>query len=144
MDYSQITDTRNKNIVFMWWLAAPAFKEPTLEPIFSKYFILGVAHAQLGDAVEINFVDVDPPTVTDASGTPLKLIKEEDQPPGVVGVLAGMRSVLEKMIGPMGKGMKLFVYEPGSVDACKPGKVSVPLNGEVYTYDTPMPGCPKS
>lgn len=141
MDYSQITDTRNKNIVFMWWLAPPAFTEPSLQPIFSKYFILGVAHAEIDATVDINFLDVEAPLVKDTSGTPLKLVNDEDQPPGVVAVLAGMRSALVKMIGPMGKGMKLFVYEPGSVDACKPGKVSIPLNNEVYTYDTPMPGC---
>jgi hypothetical protein len=142
-EYTQIVDTTDKRVVFLWWISAPAMNEPTLAPILEKYFILGIAKAEIDPTIDVKFVDLDAPGVLGTDGKPLKLVKEEDQPPGVVTILAGFKSVLVRAIGPMGKGMKLFVYEPGPIGACKPGKVSIPLNGEVYTYDTPIPGCPK-
>jgi hypothetical protein len=41
----------------------------------------------------------------------------------------------------MGKGMRMFVFEGGAIDACKKGQLSVPLASETYTWDTPFPGC---
>lgn len=142
LEYTQIIDTRDKNLVFLWWIAAPAFHEPALDPLLKKYFILGVARARIDETTNIVFLDVEAPAVKSADGKTLKLIKDDDQPPTVVAVVAGLKSLASKLIGPMGNGMKLFVFEPGAVDACKPGKVSIPLDEEVYTYDTPIPGCP--
>jgi hypothetical protein len=142
-DYTQITDATDKRLVFLWWISTPEMSEPELVPILEKYFILGVARADISPAADVTFTDFEAPSVLGTDGKALKLVKEEDHPPGVVAVLAGLKSVMVKAIGPMGKGMKLLVYETGTVNACKPGKVSIPFGGEVYTYDTPIPGCPK-
>jgi hypothetical protein len=141
--YTQIVDTTDKRVVFLWWIAAPAMHEPSLTPILEKYFILGVAKGEIDTINGVKFVESETPSVLGTDGKALKLVNEGDQPPGVVTILTGLKTVLVKAIGPMGQSMKLFVFEAGATNACKPGKVSIPLAGEVYTYDTPIPGCSK-
>lgn len=36
------------------------------------------------------------------------------------------------------------IYEAGSVNACRSGKLPVAYEGETYSYDTPLPGCEKN
>ena len=49
---------------------------------------------------------------------------------------------MRQAAGAMGQGMAFFAYENGGVHACQKGGLSIPFNDEVYTYDTPVPGCP--
>jgi hypothetical protein len=42
----------------------------------------------------------------------------------------------------MGQGMRIFAFDNGGVHACSKGGISIPYDGEVYTYATPIPGCP--
>ena len=47
--------------------------------------------------------------------------------------------------GTQGKGIVAWgVWEAGSVTACQKGKLVVSYEGEAYSFDTPLPGCPKS
>jgi hypothetical protein len=39
--------------------------------------------------------------------------------------------------------MRFFTYDGSTIHSCMPGKLTVPFGGETYTYDTPIPGCPK-
>jgi len=53
-----------------------------------------------------------------------------------------VQAILQKSIGPMGQGFRWFVFEGGAVHACETGGLSVAYDGETYTYETPIPGCP--
>jgi len=52
-----------------------------------------------------------------------------------------LQAVLPKAFGPMGQGFRWFVFAGGAVHACEAG-LSVAYDGETYTYETPIPGCP--
>lgn len=43
----------------------------------------------------------------------------------------------------MGQGTHWFVFEANNVHSCGVGGLAVPYDGELYTYQTPIPGCPK-
>lgn len=143
LEYSQIVDNRDKDLHFVWWLSSPSFPDaPGVGPMLDKYFILAVAHGKMDATLDVTFVPVEAPVVKDAGGKTLRLLKDDELAPGATALLSGLKSLLPRMIGPMGKGMEMFVYEPGGVEACKAGKVSVVMPQETYTFDTPLPGCP--
>jgi hypothetical protein len=45
--------------------------------------------------------------------------------------------------GRLGDGTRFFIFDAGTVRACEKGKISVPYEGETYTWETPFPGCPQ-
>jgi hypothetical protein len=83
-----------------------------------------------------------PQMAEDAARTPLKLLSGDAIPPAVAGMVTTVESVMRQTIGAMGKDMVFFVFKGGDVHACQKGELAVPFGGEVYTYKTPIPGCP--
>jgi len=142
-DYAQIIDTHpNGEAVFIQWYAAPAFPAVNERGMLDEYVILAVVHGRLGDAGEAVVVDpISTLTVIDAAGKVLEQLPDDSLPPDVASFAASMKQTAMLSLGQLGGGMKAFVFKAGSVRACKPGKVSIPLAGQVYTYDTPFPGC---
>jgi hypothetical protein len=62
-------------------------------------------------------------------------------PPAVVGTVTMLESMFGRSFGQFGKGFHWFVFDAGTVNACKNGGLSVPFADEIYTYQTPFPGC---
>jgi len=79
---------------------------------------------------------------TDNSGNALTPLVGDNIPPAAQGALVTLQGVLKKMIGPMGEGIHWFVFEAGAVHSCEKGGLVIAYDGETYTYDTPVPGCP--
>ena len=53
--------------------------------------------------------------------------------------------MFRQSLGAVGAGFRWFVFDGASVKSCTPGSgFSVQLANETYTYDTPIPGCPKN
>lgn len=148
-DYATINDTRpdGKLVMLMWFV--PTMVRPdtpgaaTLTAVLQKYVVIMAVHGQLNKTMgSLSFDDVATLEAKDQSNKALAAVARKDLPPTTIGVLTVLETFFRQSLGAMGKGMKMFVFDSGSVDACKRGKLSVPLAGETYTWDTPIPGCP--
>ena len=64
-------------------------------------------------------------------------------PAAVTQAINTLQALARQSLGPLGTGVRWFAFEGSMIHSCTPGKLSVPFAGETYTYDTPIPGCPK-
>jgi len=144
-DYLMINDTRPGNeIVLLWWIAPPLLDENArvAAQLLDQYFLLGVVHGRVDAGGAIRFDTVEPPKVAGSDGKPMKLVANDAMPPTVAGIMSALQTSLGQAIGAMGKGIQWTTFS-GQAQACGKGTVSVSYAGETYTYDTPIPGCPK-
>lgn len=143
MDYGVITDVRpNNEVIIVIWFASPMAPEsPEAQALLDKYVLLGVADAHI-TAAGITFDPIDTPQPLDTNGKPLSALQSDKIPPDLGAVLAKSGDMLSKSMGQFGAGVHLFAYEDADVHSCEKGRLSVPYGGEVYTFDTPFPGCP--
>jgi hypothetical protein len=111
------------------------------QQVFDKYIVIGVARERLSIGSSPSFDEIDTLEAKDNHGKPLQLLGKNDMPPAVIGALATMEAVLARSLGPMGKGTHWFVFDGGTVHACGKGGMSISFAGEIYTYETPVPGC---
>jgi hypothetical protein len=111
--------------------------------LLDKYTILGVAHGQLDAGGKMVFNSEESARATSLDGTQLKNLDPADYPPMVAGAVATLGGFMRQTLGPMGQGMKFLVFEGANVRACEKGGLAVTYVGETYTFDTPIPGCPK-
>jgi hypothetical protein len=142
-DYAQILDGRGQGeIVVLFWLVPQIVPEsPAAQVLLDKYIIVGVAHGRMGPGGCMLFDVIDPLQIKDAGGKPLTLLEGDKLPSDVSTFVTAMGGTMKQSLGAMGQGMRIFVYDNGGVHACAKGGLSIPYNGEVYTYDTPIPGC---
>jgi hypothetical protein len=59
----------------------------------------------------------------------------------VRGALMGFEAGYRRGLGPRGTGTRFFLFDAGMVHACEKGGISIPYDGEIYSWDTPFPGC---
>lgn len=143
-DYSIITDARdNHDIKMIFWLSSLMLPEGHARELFDHYVIVGVTRAHISPVGTMSFDIVDTLQASDGGGAPLRLLSGDNIPPLVNGMVSAMTSMLGQSLGPLGKGIHWFVFEAGSVHACVDGGLSIPFADEVYTYQTPIPGCPR-
>lgn len=112
-----------------------------MKDTLDKYVVLAAVDMHVNPGGQASF-SMNPMQLQDAAGNQLKLVADADMPPVLTGTLASLRAMMAQLLGSMGKGMQVFAYESGSVRACEKGSLSVIYDGETYTYDTPIPGCP--
>jgi hypothetical protein len=146
MNYLQIVDSRDgRDVIMIWWLAPPMFDETarTSLLVLDQYFVVGFVHGQVNTGGTITYDSSDAPVVTGNDGVPMKLLTSDAIPPTVTGLLAGVQASLGQSIGALGKGIQWDTFT-GPARACSKGNISIAYAGETYTYDTPIPGCPKS
>jgi hypothetical protein len=142
-DYALIVDHRpNGHAVLVMWFAPPILTTGNVQ-LLDKYIILGMVDATHVAGGTMNFADMEAPVVRDGEGHTLRLVGK-DMPADIAAGTAAMQSMFATTFGQLGHGLRLFVFEPGTVHACSAGKVSVAYSGETYTYDTPFPGCPST
>jgi hypothetical protein len=142
-DYAMITDGRpNHDLVLVFWLVPPIVSNsPEAQALLDKYVIVGVVHAQTDVGGTMSIVPTDSLQVQDANGKPLKPVQGAEIPPALSSLMVGMGDFMRRNVGTVGQGVQFFAFEAGAVHACTKGRLSVPFAGEVYTYDTPIPGC---
>jgi hypothetical protein len=150
-DYLTINDTRpGGELVLLLWFAPPMVRPgigggTELSAVLERYVALMTVHGRLDKASgTMSFDDFDTLQANDQAGKPLTVVPKDKLPPTVAGVVTIMEGLYRQAAGAMGKGMKMFIFEAGSVDACKTGALSVPFAGETYTWTTPIPGCHQS
>ena len=148
-DYAVINDNRgNGEIVLLMWLAPPIVPtSPATEmgrELLDKYIVLGVVHAHFAKDGTTTFDSIDRLEARDGDGHPLTALSMGTMPPAIVGALAALQTAFGRSLGLLGKGTQWFVFNSGDVHPCSHGRLSVPFANEIYTYDTPIPGCPRT
>lgn len=145
-DYASIIHNKGNNefVTIAWW-AAPTTATPQLSSLFEKYILISVVHSHLkrdqdGRATEL-YDDIDKLEIQDGAGNVLNPVERDALPPATIGLLANFEAGYRRGIGPRGKGVSFFLFDAGSVQACGKGGISIPLDGETYTWETPFPGC---
>lgn len=145
LDYSQIVHTRTaRDVVLVWWQVAeilPVASEQQRE-FLDKYTIVGIVHGHTAIGGVITFDVVGGVQASDGDGNALAPLAGDSIPPAAQGVLVALQGALQKSLGPMGQGFHWFVFEAGAVHSCEQGGLSISYDGETYTYETPIPGCP--
>lgn len=144
-DYAQIVHNKpNGDIVMVWWLVPQIVPTlPEVQQVLDNYVIVGVGQGHVAPTGTISFAATDTLGANDGNGRALKFLSTNDIPPAITGLLTGLQAALGQSLGAMGQGFRWFVFEAGGVHACAPGGLSIPFAGETYTYETPIPGCPK-
>ncbi|MGA7803760.1 hypothetical protein [Bradyrhizobium sp.] len=147
-DYATITDARpNGELILLMWIV-PRMMQPSANgataamAMVEKYVVLVAVHGHLDRATGVmSFDDIDALDPRDQNGKALTPVARGDIAPTNTAMLAALEAMFRQSTGAMGKGMKMFVFEAGNVDSCKKGQLSVPLANEIYTWETPFPGC---
>ena len=143
-DYTLINHNKGtEGRVTLQWLASTTMSTPVMAQLLDKYVVISIAHVRTVPGGASSWDDVQGVQVLDASGKALTEIPQDSYPPSLVGLFATTDAIVRQ--NTQGKGKTHWgVYEPGSVHACAPGKLQVVYDGETYTWDTPLPGCPKN
>jgi len=146
-DYAQIIHSKpNGDIVMVWWLVPQLVPTlPQAQQVLDNYVIVGVGEGHVAPTGTMSFAAIDSLGANDGGGRALKFLTMNDIPPAITGLLSGLQAALNQSLGAMGQGIHWFVFEAGGVHACGPGPggLSIPFEGETYTYETPIPSCPK-
>jgi len=149
VDYTQILHTKGPGqVVFVWWVVPETFagapNAQGLQDALSRYVVIGVADGRAtGPGVPMNFTQIPDLKITDTMGRQLSPLAANATPPEMTQAIATLQGLARQNLGPVGQGMRWFVYDGSMIHSCQPGKLSVPYGGETYTYDTPIPGCAK-
>jgi hypothetical protein len=143
-DYAEIVDARGQGeiVVLFWFVPQMVAESPAAQAFLDKYIVIGVVHARPGPGGSMLFDAIDTLQASDAGGKPLTLLEGDKLPSDVSAFVAAMGGTMKQALGAMGQGMHLFVFDNGGVHDCGKGGIAIPYAGEVYTYDTPIPGCP--
>lgn len=147
LQYVQIIDNRTaKEVVFVQW-TTPEIVESTpqnelLQSVLQQYMVILIAHASISNLGEWTIKIPEEVSVRGKNSEVLSPLQTTDLPPGVVGMITSLQNVLSNGLGPMGKGMRTFVFESNNIESCKDGLFWVVYAGEKYEYQTPTPGCP--
>ena len=129
--------------VMLGWMASPMIPAPTVKPLLEKYVVLSIVHTRQVPGGPLTWDDIQGVQVTDGNGQALKEVMPDVMPPALVGLIASSDATMRQST--QGKGKVYWsVWEAGPVNACQRGKLVVTYEGEAYSYDTPVPGCPKT
>ena len=162
-DYVHIMDGRSSDeFVSVQWLVPPAMSNsPELKTLLDKYVIVGVAHFFMSKTATAQPSPATTLEAQDGKGNRLTSVPEEKLPADILifidklndrirnapgpteQELAQMPDGAARVIALMRGAMRFFVFENGGVHACEKGRLVIPYEGENYTFDTPIPGCPK-
>lgn len=149
LDYTQIVDTKpNGQFVLMWWVVpeifAPMPNTQTLLSVLSRYVVVGVAQGRPGANGAMTMDTVPPVQIADQTGRGYAPLADNALPADVTQAISILQAISRQSpLGPIAQGIHWFVFQADTIHSCAPGKVSVPFDGEPYTYDTPVPGCGK-
>jgi hypothetical protein len=79
----------------------------------------------------------------DGAGNLLKQLSGSSVPPILAGAMTAMERIFRQSLGAFGQGITWFIFEAGAIRTCDKGMLIVPYADEDYTYELPLPGCPK-
>jgi hypothetical protein len=141
-----VTITHNKGTegrVILGWMTSMIVPAVALKQMLEKYVVISIMHTRQTPGGPVTWDEVQGVQLSDGEGQLLKQVQPDAIPPMLVGLMAASDASMRQ--NSLGKG-KVFwsIWEAGSVSACQKGKLVVNYDGEAYSFDTPLPGCPKS
>jgi hypothetical protein len=145
-DYASINHTRGIGdfVTIAWWPSRMAMPGTRLADTLEKYVLISVLHSHVNfkePATGISFDDIKMLEAMNESGKALAPVSEDALPPASIEALAAFEVGYRRGLGPRGIGVRFFLFDAGAVRACEMGGISVPFDGETYTWETPFPGC---
>jgi len=147
LDYSQIVHVKpTGEVVLLWWVVPEIFmpnaNNQMLLNVLSRYVVIGAAEGRPGPNGQLAFQNLPPLQIMDQMSRNYAALPDNALPQDVAQAIATLQSLARQSpLGPIAQGMRWFVYQANTINSCMPGRLSVPLGGETYTYDTPIPGC---
>ena len=134
--------------MFVWWVVPEAFigapNAQSIQDALSRYVVVGIADGRAtGPGAPMTFTPIQDLKVADASGRQLSPLAANATPPEMTQTITTLQGLARQSLGPLGQGMRWFVFDGSTIHSCQPGKLSVPYGGETYVFDTPIPGCAK-
>jgi hypothetical protein len=143
-DYTVINHNKGTDgRVVIQWVSSPGFTAPTMQQLLDKYVVINIVRTRQAPTGLTTWDDVEGVQVSDSKDQPLKEVTPAAMPPTLIGFMAQVDATVNQSTQGKAK-TKWLVFEAGGVNACTPGRLSVVYEGETYTFDTPIPGCPKS
>jgi hypothetical protein len=141
-DYLGITHNKptGENVVISWW-ASPLVSAPTMKPMLDKYLVLSIARTRRSPDGSVGWEEVQGVKLSDGTGNALKEVRADAIPPALVGMIATQEASARQTSQGRAK-IYWSVWDAGAVNACQRGKLVISYDGEDYSYDTPVPGCP--
>jgi hypothetical protein len=145
-DYASINHNRGGGdfVTISWWATPTAMAGTQLVAILEKYVLISVIHSHTNlsqPATGMTFDDIKTLEARDEGGNLLIPVSRDELPPASMGLLAGFEAGYRRGLGPRGNGARFFLFDGRTVRACEKGEISVPFDGETYTWETPFPGC---
>jgi hypothetical protein len=142
-DYAQINHSKTSTefVNLRWWAPPSVAPGTPLTRVLEKYVLVSIVHFHSSAAGVVSTDDIEALQAVDGSDMPLTLVPRGDLPPTAGEILSTLEGAFRQSIGRLGNGTKFFVFDAGAVRACEKGKVSIPFNGETYSWETPFPGC---
>ena len=141
-----VTITHNKGTegrVILGWMTSLVVPSVALKQILDTYVVVSIMHTRQAPGGPVTWDDVQGVQLSDGNGQPLKEVQTDAVPPMLVGLIAASDATMRQ--NSLGKGkVSWTVWEAGSVAVCQKGRLVVNYDGEAYSFDTPLPGCPKS
>ena len=148
LDYTQILHAKTGGeIVVVWWVVPEAFpgdsNTQVLKDVLGRYVVIGVANGRPTPNGAMGFSPILDLKVSDESGRQLSPLPSNITPPELSQAMGAVQGIARQSLGAIGQGMRFFTFDGSTIHSCMAGKLTVPFGGETYTYDTPIPGCPK-
>lgn len=145
-DYLQIEHSlSDREQVILMWLAPQFFGQDQMDPAmlkaFEDYALVAVIHFAVDDLGQFQVVEPTDVTIELPQGLPLTPLPDSEVPPFVSSLLHLIQASLASGFGPVGQGMKTFVYDGAEVNACGDGRLWIRYLEERYEYEMPVPGC---
>ena len=140
-----VTVTHNKGTegrVILGWMTSLMVPSVAMKQVLDKYVVVSIIHTRQAPGGPVTWDDVQGVQLSDGNGQPLKEVQTDAIPPMLVGLIAASDATMRQ--NSLGKGKVAWsVWEAGSIAACQKGRLVVNYDGEAYSFDTPLPGCPK-
>src|SRR5438874_10345454 len=142
-DYAQINHAKSSTefVNIRWWAPPTVMSGTPFARVLEKYILISVVHFHTGQGGAISVDDIDALEAQADDNTPLTLVPRTELLPSEVGVLSAIEASFRQSAGRIGDGTRFFFFDAGAVSAREKGGLSVPFGGQVYTWETPFPGC---
>src|SRR5258705_10044892 len=148
LDYTQILHSKGTGqVVVVWWVVPETFigapNAQSIQDVLSRYVVIGIAEGRAGPGAPMSFSQIQDLKISDSSARQLSPLAANATPAEVAQTIATLQGLARQNLGPIGQGMRWFVFDGSTIHSCQPGKLSVPYAGATHTHTRPIPGCAK-
>jgi hypothetical protein len=145
-NYAQILDQRSaREMVLVFWLTDRMLKDTPqnqrARALLTRNKVVGVLHADISTGGLFSYRDAKPPVLEMKGIGSRQSIDPDRLEPTVAGAITSIQQVFSRALGPLGRGIKWYVFKGEGIESCGSGTFYVNFADERYSYDLPIPGC---